>query len=178
MKILVRHQKAVDALIPKKDQQAFLNGAIEEALGKVLPKAKKGVSKGVIEVYTDGGSRGNPGRSGGGYVVYKNGKEVLRGSEYYGIKTNNQAEYLALRDALRAIYLEYSESKVKLFLDSELAVRQMNGSYKVKSPNVKPLFQEVRSIADQFKEISFSHVRREENAVADELANDAMDRGR
>ena len=131
-----------------------------------------------IEVYVDGGARGNPGPAGGGFAVYHNGKVVIKGSEYFGEKTNNQAEYLALRLALRELYDKFGNGDldVKCFMDSQLVVEQMNGNYKVKSANVKPLFQEVRRIADQFKSFSINHVPREENALADKLANQAMDR--
>lgn len=131
-----------------------------------------------MEVYIDGGSRGNPGPSGGGFAVFLKGKVIAKGSKFFGEKTNNQAEYLALRLALRELYDKYGDGNadVNCFMDSKLVVEQMNGNYKVKSPNVKPLFQEVRRIADQFKSFSISHVPREENYLADSLANQAMDR--
>lgn len=131
-----------------------------------------------IEVYIDGGSRGNPGPSGGGFAVFQNGKVIKKGSEYFGEKTNNQAEYMALRLALREVYDKFGDEnlEVNCFMDSQLVVEQMNGNYKVKSKNVQPLFQEVRRIADQFKNFSISHVPREENYLADNLANQAMDR--
>ncbi|MBN2306632.1 ribonuclease HI family protein [Candidatus Peregrinibacteria bacterium] len=132
-----------------------------------------------IQVYIDGGARGNPGPAGGGFAVYQNGKAVMKGSEYFGEKTNNQAEYLALRLALREVYSKFGDGDLELncFMDSQLVVEQMNGNYKVKNANIKPLFQEVRRIADQFKSFTISHVPREENALADQLANQAMDRG-
>ena len=103
----------------------------------------------------------------------------MKGAEFFEQKTNNQAEYLALRLALREIYAKLGDGNVDLnvFMDSQLVVEQMNGNYKVKNANIKPLFQEVRRIADQFKSFTISHVPREENAVADALANQAMDRG-
>lgn len=131
-----------------------------------------------ISVYIDGGSRGNPGPAGGGFAVVENGKPTLKGSEFFDEKTNNQAEYLALRLALREVYAKFGDqTELNCFMDSQLVVEQMNGNYKVKSENVRPLFQEVRRIADQFKSFSISHVPREENYLADHLANQAMDRG-
>jgi ribonuclease HI len=131
-----------------------------------------------IAVYIDGGARGNPGPAGGGFAVFKNGKLAHKGSEYFGERTNNQAEYLALRLALREVYEKFGDgdTQVNCFMDSQLVVEQMKGNYRVKSENVRPLFQEVRRIADQFKDFSISHVPREENALADNLANQAMDR--
>lgn len=131
-----------------------------------------------LEVYIDGGSRGNPGPAGGGFAVYKNGKLIEKGSEFYGIKTNNQAEYMALGLALRTIQAKFGESvEVNCFMDSKLAVEQMNGQWKVKSENVRPLFREARILADQFAKFTISHIPREENAFADSLANRAMDMG-
>ncbi|MFH0837639.1 MAG: ribonuclease HI family protein [Patescibacteria group bacterium] len=132
-----------------------------------------------IEVYVDGGARGNPGPAGGGFAVFREGKVIDKGSEYFGEKTNNQAEYLALRLALSGIYEKFGDGDVEVncFMDSQLVVEQMNGNYKVKSENVKPLFREVRRIADQFKGFTISHIPREENYLADKLANQAMDRG-
>lgn len=131
-----------------------------------------------LAVYIDGGSRGNPGPSGGGFAVFKNGKVIKKGSEYFGEKTNNQAEYMALGLALRNIYDKFGDGnlEVNCFMDSKLAVEQMNGNYKVKNENLRPLFQEARRIADKFKSFTISHVPREENALADNLANQAMDR--
>lgn len=132
----------------------------------------------MIEIYVDGGSRGNPGYAGGGFVIFENGIKNEEGSEYYGEKTNNQAEYLALRDALRKAYEKFGpHTDVQVYMDSMLAVEQMNGNWKVKSENVRPLHQEVRRIADQFNDFRITHIRREKNTLADKLANEAMDRG-
>ncbi len=135
--------------------------------------------KAIIEVYIDGGSRGNPGPSGGGFAVFENGKVIDKGSEFFGEKTNNQAEYMALGIALQKVYDKYGDTgaEVKCFMDSKLAVEQMSGNWKVKSLNVKPLFQKAIRIADKFKSFSISHIPREENYLADDLANRAMDLG-
>lgn len=131
-----------------------------------------------LAVYIDGGSRGNPGPAGGGFAVFEGEKVVHKGSDFFGEKTNNQAEYMALVNALKLVTNKYSrEIKVNCYMDSKLAVEQMNGHWKVKSENVKPLFREARKMADQFKAFSVTHVPREENTVADYLANQAMDRG-
>ncbi len=132
-----------------------------------------------IEVYIDGGSRGNPGPSGGGFAIYEDGRVIEKGSEFFGDKTNNQAEYMALGIALQKVYDKYGDkgTEVKCFMDSKLAVEQMSGNWKVKSLNVKPLFQKAIRIADKFESFSISHIPREENAVADYLANRAMDLG-
>ncbi len=173
MKISDKHIKEIEKLIPtKKDQQSFVNKAIETAL-----EDHKAANAESIDVFVDGGARGNPGAAGGGFAVYRGGKLVGKGSEYFGEKTNNQAEYLALRLALREVYDKYSDLKINCYMDSQLVVEQMNGNYKVKSANVKPIFEEVRRIADQFKHFTIRHVMREQNEMADQLANEAMDRG-
>jgi len=130
-----------------------------------------------IEVYVDGGSRGNPGPAGGGYAIMSGGKVVTKGSKFFGKKTNNQAEYMALIAALEAVEKTFSDFTVNCFMDSQLVVEQMNGNYKVKSENVKPLFAEVKKISEKLPSFSISHIPREENFLADNLANQAMDRG-
>jgi len=171
MKLSEKQIKAIEKLIPAKERQRFVENAINKAL-----EEHKALTADTIEVYTDGGSRGNPGPAGGGFAIYRGGKLVSKGSEYFGELTNNQSEYLALRLALREAYDKFSDCKVKCFMDSQLAVEQMNGNYKVKSVNVRPLYDEVRRIADQFKGFTISHIPREQNKIADQLSNDAMDR--
>jgi len=131
-----------------------------------------------IEIYVDGGARGNPGPAGGGFAVYANRKLAIKGSVSFGEMTNNQAEYLALREALRKAYSHYPEAKVRCLMDSQLVVEQMSGNYKVKSQNIKALYTEVRRIADQFPAFQIFHIPREQNYLADKLANDAMDRAK
>jgi ribonuclease HI len=173
MKISEKHIKAIEGLVPKREQQAFLDLAIEAALRKERSEKTE-----TIEVYVDGGSRGNPGPAGGGFAAYRGGELVLKGSEFYGEKTNNQAEYLALRTALRNVYEKFPTLAVQCFMDSQLVVEQMSGNYKVKSKNVQPLFEEVERISGQFKKFTIEHVERDQNALADKLANQAMNRGK
>ncbi len=134
-----------------------------------------------IIIYTDGGARGNPGPAGSGAVIYEGTKKVGEISKFLGIQTNNFAEYEALILVL--------EKTIKLFgspvphpaqvrMDSELIVKQMNGQYKVKHPVLKEKHTRVKMmIAKSFPRITFIHVRREHNKEADQLANDAMDKG-
>ncbi len=174
MNVSEKHKKEIEKRIPKKDQQAFLDTALEDALNK---EGKKTSEKSeTIEIFTDGGSRGNPGPSGGGFVIFKGGKLVDKGSAYFGEKTNNQAEYLALHLALREAHEKFNTSKIHCFLDSKLVVEQMKGNFKVKSENVKPLFEETRRLMAQFKSFSIQHIPREQNKLADQMANEAMDR--
>jgi ribonuclease HI len=171
MQISPALQKAIDQVVPKAEQGRF----VEESIKKGLADYKLAHAK-TVEIFVDGGSRGNPGSAGGGFAVYVGGKEAMRGSEFYGHKTNNQAEYLALRTALRETYSKYPESSVLCHMYSQLVVEQMNGNYKVKSEDLRPLFNEVQRIVGQFRSFQIKHIAREQNRVADKMANEAMDR--
>lgn len=130
-----------------------------------------------IIIHSDGGARGNPGPAGIGVVLNNEEGEVIAEiSRYLGETTNNQAEYKALLAGLeKAKDLEAKE--VACYLDSELVVKQLNHEYKVKSADLAPLFLKVHNLSLSFKKISYTHVRREQNKIADRLANEAMDRG-
>lgn len=125
--------------------------------------------------YIDGGSRGNPGIAGYGvHVQDESGAPVASLSESLGIRTNNFAEYSGLIGALR-FALEHGYEGMRAYADSELMVRQMNGVYKVKSPDLQPLFKEAKALASRLASFSIHHVPREQNREADRLANLAMD---
>lgn len=134
-----------------------------------------------VTIFTDGGSRGNPGPAGSGAVIYQNDVEIGHVSKYLGIQTNNFAEYEALILALEATHKLLGSpvaAEVTVKMDSELIVKQMKGEYKVKHPELKKKHEKVRLlIMEAFPKIKFVHVPREENKVADQYANDAMDRG-
>jgi len=127
---------------------------------------------GEIKIYIDGASRGNPGESGAGIVI-KDGKgRIFKLRQYLGRATNNQAEYRALLLALKASR-ELGQS-IKIFSDSELLVKQLKGSYRVKSKGLKPYFDEVRSLLKGFSSWEIAHIPREQNREADALANEAI----
>jgi len=131
-----------------------------------------------IILYTDGGARGNPGPAGIGAVLYNEAKEkIAEISKYLGVATNNQAEYIALIEGLKKAK-ELKAKEVDVFMDSELVVKQLNREYKVKNKDLAPLFLQVYNLSLNFSKISFSHIYREANKVADALANEAMDRGK
>lgn len=129
-------------------------------------------------IYTDGGARGNPGPAGIGAVIYDE-QRVLIGeiSEYLGVATNNQAEYKAVIAALKKAKTLHA-TDLQFYLDSELVVKQLRREYKVKNKDLAPLFLEIYNLSLSFKNIVFSHIPRELNQEADQLANEAMDRGR
>jgi ribonuclease HI len=124
--------------------------------------------------YTDGACRGNPGpSSGGAHLIAPDGSEHNL-KKTFGIITNNQAEYLALIMALEELVTKKAENVI-VRADSELVIKQVNGIYKVKHPEMKPLHAQVMALAKKFPKIHFEHVRREANQVADALANAALD---
>ena len=126
-------------------------------------------------LFSDGGSRGNPGPAGAGFVLTKpDGVVITSGSEALGITTNNIAEYTALIRGLEAAQRK-QVTELSCYLDSELIVKQLSGEYRVKKPELKPLFAKVRQLAAGFASIEFTHIPREQNKEADRLANVAMD---
>lgn len=136
----------------------------------------KSKSAGPTTFFIDGGSRGNPGPAGYGVVVKDAREQVVDSiSEFIGVRTNNVAEYSGLLAALHYA-LGHDLSAVRIFSDSELLVRQMNGQYKVKSPDLRPLFEQAQALAAKIPNFRIEHVRREFNREADALANEAMDR--
>lgn len=133
------------------------------------PKKKSSSSK--IIVYTDGGSRGNPGPAAIG-VVFDN-KEY---GEFIGTRTNNQAEYEAIIFALKKIKQilgkeKAKETRVEIRADSELVIRQLNGNYKILEKELQPLFIKVWNLKLDFKEVSFLQIPREKNKQADSIVN-------
>ncbi len=129
-----------------------------------------------LVAHVDGGARGNPGPAGYGVVIEdQHGVRIAQFSRYLGHRTNNFAEYSGLIAAL-SYALKHQHSALRVLSDSELMVRQMNGAYKVRSPDLRPLYEEARRLARQLQWFRIEHVRREKNAEADRLANEAMDR--
>lgn len=130
-----------------------------------------------VHAHCDGGSRGNPGPSGYGAVLTDAEDNTLAElAEYLGIRTNNYAEYSGLL-AVLAWALEHGHSRLKVVSDSELMVKQVQGKYKVNSPDLKPLWQEARNRIARLEAFEISHALRHKNKAADALANQAMDKG-
>ncbi len=128
-----------------------------------------------IKVFTDGASRGNPGPASIGIVFYDpSSKIVAEHKERLGLQTNNYAEYTAVIRALE-ICQKQKVKAVQVFCDSELLVKQMKGLYKVKAPQIQPLYLKAKQLVSQFDKVDFNHVRRELNKEADALANQALD---
>ena len=125
--------------------------------------------------YTDGGSRGNPGPAGYGVVIQDSGGRTLDTlSQSIGETTNNVAEYQALLAALQYV-LDHNGGRLKIYCDSELIVRQMQGRYRVRSADLLPLYERAREMVRRLDRFGIEHIPRERNAEADRLANEAMD---
>ena len=145
-----------------------------------LWQSKKKIWKGrlagkVLQLFSDGASRGNPGEAGVGIAILdEKGNELVGTGKYLGQCNNNEAEYRALLFGL-AKCREFGRGEIKVHLDSELIVKQIRGEYRVKHPNLKPLFQESIEKLSGFASFSITHVRREKNGRADSLANQAID---
>jgi len=141
------------------------------------PPSASGTSTEIIVAHCDGGSRGNPGPAGYGAVIEdSNGRILARLSEYLGKRTNNYAEYSGLL-AVLAWAIEHRHSRLRVVSDSELMVKQMQGKYKVNSPDLRPLWEEAGRRANQLAKFEIAHTLRGGNKEADQLANEAMDRG-
>jgi probable phosphoglycerate mutase len=130
-----------------------------------------------VTAHCDGGARGNPGPAGYGAVLHDEAGVVLAElSEFLGIRSNNVAEYAGLLGVL-AWTLENGYQRLRVVSDSELMVKQIQGRFKVKSPDLKPLWDEARRRIAQLDEFQITHALRHKNKEADRLANAAMDRG-
>jgi ribonuclease HI len=128
-----------------------------------------------LTIYTDGASRGNPGPSAIGVVLNdETGRYVASISRCLGVTTNNQAEYRAIIAGLEKA-LSLGARQVTLFSDSELVVRQINGQYKIKHVALRPLYQEIVRLTGALEDFRIACIPREQNAVADALANKALD---
>lgn len=126
-------------------------------------------------IYSDGGSRGNPGPSAAGFIIMNDREDVLHeGGMYLGITTNNQAEYQGVRLGLEKA-IELSIKTIEFRLDSLLVVNQMNGIYSIKNRELWPIYERIVELTKQFKKVTFTHVRREFNQLADGMVNKILD---
>lgn len=151
--------------IEEGDAKVFL----ESVLTRLFPRT------GTLIIYVDGASRGNPGKSGAGAVIKTEaGKTLKRLKKPLGVTTNNVAEYMALIMALEEAKALGGED-VRVFADSELLVKQINGEYRVKSEGLKNLYSHAVTLKQGFSGFGITHIPREKNKEADILANSAID---
>lgn len=126
-------------------------------------------------IYSDGGSRGNPGQSAAAFVIMDNSQRVLdSGGDYLGITTNNQAEYHGVRLGLERA-AQMGLRTLELRIDSMLVVNQMKGVYKIKNRELWPINERIRALVGEFEKVTFTHVPRELNQFADTLVNKLLD---
>jgi ribonuclease HI len=129
-----------------------------------------------LTIHTDGAARGNPGSAAYAYVIVREGQPPIEEAGLLGETTNNQAEYTALVKALEHALDLGRQHRVVVHSDSELMVKQLNGEYRVKNGELRPLYEEAMQLQRQFTGgVSFVHVRRAQNQRADELCNEALD---
>ena len=133
------------------------------------------MTKGILKLYVDGASRGNPGEAGAGfYLVDEGGNELLKGMQFLGRMTNNAAEYSALILGLRGA-LEIGGTSIKIYTDSELVAKQMKGIYTVRNRELRRLHGKAVALLAKFHSYDVIPIRREDNKRADRLANKAID---
>ncbi|MCK9322532.1 MAG: ribonuclease HI family protein [Candidatus Methanomethylophilaceae archaeon] len=130
----------------------------------------------MYRIFSDGGSRGNPGPSAYAIVVTKDGRTMHEHSEFLGVNTNNYAEYRGLIAGITKA-IELGADEVEFVMDSQLVIRQMRGEYKVKSLNVMDLYKDAKALSSQIPKVTFTNVRRSEELIprADALLNKELD---
>ena len=129
----------------------------------------------ILKIFCDGGARGNPGPAASGYVIKDADDKILEeGGLYVGETTNNQAEYRAVVLALEKA-AKFKPERIDFYLDSQLIVHQMNGVYKIKNTELKPVAENVKKLASQYPLVTFQHVPREQNQLADAQVNIILD---
>lgn len=160
------------------DRDHEMAAAIDEIYAKKAPGEKSAdpdAHPEEVKVFADGGSRGNPGPSASGFVILDLEDNVLVDKGVYlGVTTNNQAEYTALKLALEEC-ISLDIKRVQVYMDSLLVVNQIKGTFKVRNRDLWPIHDAIKQMVPKFKEISFSHVPREFNKLADAAVNRALD---
>jgi ribonuclease HI len=128
----------------------------------------------LLTINIDGASRGNPGLSGIGVVISRNGEKIAEYNGFIGNSTNNLAEYMALKKALKMASI-LNDDEITILSDSELVVKQRTHNYKVRSKSLKTVFREISNLEKSFKWVRYRHIPREDNMAADLLANKSID---
>jgi ribonuclease HI len=146
---------------------------LPEPLPVPPPSAKPIVSS--LRLFSDGAARGNPGPAGAGAVLMDaEGRVVARLGRFLGVQTNNYAEYMGLLLGLKHAR-NLGVKELEVLADSELLIRQLQGRYQVKSPTLRPLYEEAAALLEQSPRVKLTHVPREKNKAADEMSNRAID---
>ena len=172
-------ERILNKMFPNgEDRERFVTDAIERAIEEehIEDTDQPASIGGTLHLFTDGGSRGNPGQAAIACILEdpERGQVLREHFECIGIETNNVAEYRALIEGLRLARL-YHPNRLICHLDSQLIVRQLNGQYRVKMSTLRPLFDEIKELGSLFADISFVHIPREDNFRADAMVNKALD---
>jgi len=147
----------------------FTGDANREGNPDVLSSTEK------LIIYADGGSRGNPGPSACGFVIYdEHHNPLVNRGAYLGVTTNNQAEYAALKQALEEAH-SLGAREVQVYMDSMLVINQMRGIFKVKNRDLWPIHDAIKQLCAGFQKVTFTQVPRESNRIADAAVNAALD---
>ena len=130
-------------------------------------------------IFTDGASRGNPGHSSCGFIIKSlDGVIWVQDSLYLGIGTNNIAEYTGVKLALKRLITDFHKLlpvEAEVRVDSQLVAKQLNGLYKIKNPNLKTIFLDIKQLEIKVGKVNYLHIPRTQNLLADKLANYALD---
>ncbi len=173
-------ERRLQQLFPRvREREQFVSDLIKRELDGPLQSIDEDQPEavgGTLHLFTDGGSRGNPGQAAVGCVLEDpaRGVTLREHMERIGIETNNVAEYRALIKGLK-IAKRYQPNRLICHLDSELIVRQLNGEYQVRMVHLKPFVEEIQSLAQSFVSVTFKHIPRSDNYRADALVNKALD---
>ncbi|MFN3531915.1 MAG: ribonuclease HI family protein [Candidatus Brocadia sp.] len=168
-------KEMVDALFQEMLKTEKVKEPIDSSLSRrdIPQQRQKGISE--LIIHTDGASRGNPGKAGIGVAIFNKDYHLIEEvCMFIGESTNNVAEYHAMMLAAQKA-IAYHAKKVIFKTDSELLVRQLNGEYRVKSPNILPLYNDLMKLLSKLPAWKIQHVCREENVIADTLANRGID---
>ena len=131
-----------------------------------------------LKIYTDGASRGNPGPASYGFVIYDQNQEILyKEGRAIGTTTNNVAEYNGVLEALKYVKKKYKKDvfSIELLADSKLVIEQLLGKYKIKAAHLKPIIVKIQILGIELGGVIYTHIPRSQNAIADSLANKALD---
>jgi ribonuclease HI len=172
-------ERKLQEIFPRvKERERFVAELVERELEGEKPPVEGAPEfvGGTLHLFTDGGSRGNPGQAAIGCILEDpiRGVVVREHAERIGIETNNVAEYRALIEGLK-IARRYHPNRLVCYLDSELIVRQLKGEYRVRVPTLAPFVEEIRLLSKEFPSVEFAHIPRMGNFRADALVNRALD---
>lgn len=156
------------------DESRFILDIVSQSISRTPSFGDSTIEPKDYVVFTDGGSRGNPGQSAAAYVILHKGEVLESGGEFLGITDNAQAEYHGLRLGLEAAN-RLNLKNITVKMDNLMVVNQMNGIYKVKNRSLWPLYSKMKKLSDEFNNIDIVHVRRESNTQADNKVNEILD---